>query len=87
VSTAKPTASDRIEVFAALYRRHTGHMAPFKDVPAELRIDNHSDENRARYSEWCATELFTALANRVIELEAQLQQVTDELHELGGGVL
>lgn len=75
------TASERLDAIAELYRRATGKWAPFKDAPAELRVDNHTDEARVAYDEWIATHGFRRVLERVVELQRALDAAVQALED------
>lgn len=72
-----PTA--RFEALGDLYYRATGHLRPGKDEPMETRRDSNSDENRERFERWLATSAFTAALDRIVELEAEIDELNERI--------
>ena len=58
--------NEAFECLAALYEARFGRLAPGKDDPMQ---DSGSAENRARYSEWLATNALYDACRKIIELE------------------
>ncbi len=69
--------NEAFECLVALYEARFGRLAPGKDDPMQ---DSSSAENRARYSEWLATNALYDACRKIIELEqriAEMQEVNE----------
>ena len=65
----------RFEAIGDLYYRATGYLRPGKAEPPETGRESNSDENRGRFEQWLATRGFSDAIDRIVELEAKVQQM------------
>ena len=66
--------NEAFECLVALYEARFGRLAPGKDDPMQ---DSSSAENRARYSEWLATNALYDACRKIIELEQQIAEMQE----------
>lgn len=83
------TATERFEALGELYYRRHHRLRPGKSEAVETHRDSGSQENYDLFENWLATRAFTDAADRIVELEKEVEKLEDRLWEtpchIGGG--
>lgn len=70
---------ERFEAVGELYRRRFGYLRPGKDEsPMVYRGQNADRENVERFSEWIRTLAFDDAIDRIVALEARLEELQQD---------
>jgi hypothetical protein len=69
------SALERFEALGSLYYTGTGYLRPGKSNPLETGRDSNDDENRERFEAWLAACALTAAIDRIVSLEARVEQL------------
>ncbi len=80
---SSPNYTARFEVVGDLYYRATGRLRPGKSEPMATGRDSNDSENRARFDEWVATKCWDAAIDRIIELQARVEELEGVIDAMG----
>jgi hypothetical protein len=74
------TANERFEVYASLYHKRFGRLAPGKDEGAMSGRNSNDDENGKQFLAWVNSNVAMVDAiNRIVELDAEVESLKRQL--------